>query len=108
MRPPPISLMPWRRLGGARRSLVNDGTLLNTCKTGAAPKGIAFDGLNLWVANYGGNTVSKIRATDCTVLATVPPWSLSSLWRAPLERGPRYERGTQRALGRERLEERVP
>jgi YVTN family beta-propeller protein len=48
----------------------NDGTLLNSCKTGAAPKGIAFDGLNLWVANYGANTVSKIRETDCTVLAT--------------------------------------
>ena len=28
--------------------------------TGASPDGVAFDGTNIWVANVGSNTVSKI------------------------------------------------
>ena len=33
-----------------------------------APYGIAFDGVNIWVANTGSNNVIKIRASDGTVL----------------------------------------
>jgi len=32
--------------------------------------GIAYDGFNLWIANYSGNTVTKLRASDGKVLAT--------------------------------------
>jgi len=30
--------------------------------TGAAPFGIAFDGTNMWTANYSGSSVTKIQA----------------------------------------------
>jgi YVTN family beta-propeller protein len=38
---------------------------------GTAPVGVAFDGTNIWVANYGGTTVSKINVSTNTVTATV-------------------------------------
>ncbi len=28
--------------------------------TGNAPRGVAFDGANIWVTNFGDNTVSKL------------------------------------------------
>ena len=31
---------------------------------GTHPTGIAFDGANIWVANYGSNNVTKLRASD--------------------------------------------
>lgn len=31
---------------------------------GSNPRGIAFDGANIWVANRNGNTVTKLRASD--------------------------------------------
>ena len=31
--------------------------------TGSNPEGIAFDGTNMWTANYGGNSVTKITPT---------------------------------------------
>jgi DNA-binding beta-propeller fold protein YncE len=34
------------------------------------PLGIAFDGANMWIANQGTGTVSKLRASDGTVLGT--------------------------------------
>ena len=38
---------------------------------GSAPKGIAFDGANVWVANNVSNTVSKLHASDGAALAWV-------------------------------------
>jgi DNA-binding beta-propeller fold protein YncE len=38
---------------------------------GSQPYGIAFDGQNLWTANFAEGTVSKLRATDGKVLNTV-------------------------------------
>lgn len=35
-----------------------------------APIGIAFDGANMWVANSGDNSVSKLRARDGKLLGT--------------------------------------
>ena len=32
--------------------------------------GIAFDGANIWVANYGSNNVTKLRASDGAILGT--------------------------------------
>ncbi|MGB5014813.1 MAG: hypothetical protein WBO68_12370 [Pyrinomonadaceae bacterium] len=37
---------------------------------GTNPFGVAFDGTNIWVANVTTNNVSKIRASDGTVVAT--------------------------------------
>jgi len=34
--------------------------MINYTGTGSNPKGIAFDGTNMWTANFGGNSVSKI------------------------------------------------
>ena len=41
----------------------NDGmraSAIVTVTVGAKPYGVAFDGSNIWVANYSDNTVSKI------------------------------------------------
>ena len=37
---------------------------------GSQPYGVAFDGANIWAANFGDGTVSKIQANDGTVLGT--------------------------------------
>src|SRR5580704_13871703 len=37
---------------------------------GNEPIGLAFDGANIWSANYGANTVTKARANDGQVLGT--------------------------------------
>ena len=37
---------------------------------GNGPQGVAFDGANIWVANYGSNNVTKLRASDGATLGT--------------------------------------
>jgi DNA-binding beta-propeller fold protein YncE len=37
-----------------------DGANLGTFAAGTSPFGVAFDGANIWVANAGSNTVSKL------------------------------------------------
>jgi hypothetical protein len=37
---------------------------------GSNPSGVAFDGANIWVANTGSNTVTKLRASDGSTLGT--------------------------------------
>src|SRR5450631_376212 len=39
---------------------------------GNLPVGIAFDGANLWVANEGASTVTKLRASDGSLVGTYP------------------------------------
>jgi DNA-binding beta-propeller fold protein YncE len=43
--------------------------VLGTFAVGTNPIAVAFDGANIWVANFGGN-VTKLRASDGTVLGT--------------------------------------
>jgi len=38
---------------------------------GSNPRGVAFDGTNIWVSNFSNNTVSKIDINSNTVAATV-------------------------------------
>jgi DNA-binding beta-propeller fold protein YncE len=38
----------------------SDGKDLGTFAVGSIPFGVAFDGANVWVANYNSNTVSKL------------------------------------------------
>ncbi len=42
--------------------LAATGAVLGTFSVGdsSCPTGVAFDGANIWVANYGGRTVSKL------------------------------------------------
>ena len=37
-----------------------DGAVLGTFAVGSGPTGVALDGANIWVANEGSNTVSKL------------------------------------------------
>ena len=37
---------------------------------GSYPRGLVFDGANIWVANDGSNSVTKLRASDGQVLGT--------------------------------------
>ncbi len=39
---------------------------------GSTPAGIAFDGANIWVANQDDNNVTKLRASDGTILGVFP------------------------------------
>jgi outer membrane protein assembly factor BamB len=39
-----------------------------TFKVGNQPRGVAFDGTNIWVANSGDDTVTELRASDGTVV----------------------------------------
>src|SRR5947209_17474468 len=36
------------------------------------PEGVAFDGVNIWIANSVGNTVTKLRASDEAYLGNFP------------------------------------
>ena len=38
----------------------SDGNLQDTFNVGYFPRGVAFDGANIWVANYGSDTVTKL------------------------------------------------
>src|SRR5215472_14783786 len=53
-------------------------TVFTTFPVGKEPVGIAFDGANIWTANSGDGTVTKLRASDGTVLGT-----FSSVGSAP-------------------------
>ena len=39
---------------------------------GSLPVGVAFDGANIWVANFNSNNVTKLRASDGALLGTMP------------------------------------
>jgi hypothetical protein len=41
-----------------------------TYGVGLSPEGVAFDGSNIWVANYGGNSVTKLLASTGAVVGT--------------------------------------
>ena len=46
------------------------GPGLGITTVGSNPVAVAFDGLDLWVANYNGNTISRVRASNGNLLAT--------------------------------------
>src|SRR5271154_3083983 len=62
--PPPvnfnaIALLRWYHIN-----------LTTTVAVGANPVGIAFDGANMWVANFNDNPLTKVRGNDGAVLGT--------------------------------------
>lgn len=38
----------------------SDGSIAGTFAVGTNAQGVAFDGVNIWVANGGSNTVTKL------------------------------------------------
>jgi len=56
---------------GVEKLRASDGALLGTFAAGSGPGRMAFDGANIWVANYGSNNVTKIRASDGSTLGTL-------------------------------------
>jgi len=59
----------WIREHGSEASTVCQPA---TSLAGTAPIGVAFDGVNIWVANSGDNTLTKLRASDGANLGTFP------------------------------------
>jgi DNA-binding beta-propeller fold protein YncE len=49
---------------------------VGTFAVGVEPHGIAFDGAHMWVANSGGGSVTKLRASDGQLVDSY--WSSSS------------------------------
>jgi DNA-binding beta-propeller fold protein YncE len=47
-----------------------DGKGLGTFAVGGKTLGVAFDGANIWVANYGSNNLTKLRASDGKAVGT--------------------------------------
>src|SRR5579863_8006461 len=46
----------------------NANTVPTEFPAGPNPVGVAFDGANIWIANYGASTVTKVRANDGAAL----------------------------------------
>lgn len=55
--------------GVVRKIRASDGLLLGTFSAGPDPRGMAFDGVNVWVASFDG-TVRKLRGSDGVLLGT--------------------------------------
>src|SRR5581483_5403827 len=51
--------------------LDGSGNVLQTIPIGNSPYYPAFDGRNIWVPNFGNSTVTVVRASDGSVLATL-------------------------------------
>ena len=60
----PISGWPIVTSNTVSKLRASDGQVLGTYPVGIGPIGIAFDGANIWVANYSSNNVTKLRASD--------------------------------------------
>ena len=61
----------------ALRKLDSAGTILQTVTTGSAPGIPVFDGTNIWVPNQVSNSVTVVRASNGSVLATLTGNGLS-------------------------------
>src|SRR5437660_862552 len=49
-----------------------DLTIQSFATQGLGPIGLTFDGVNIWAVNQNSNNVSKLRASDGTVLGVFP------------------------------------
>jgi DNA-binding beta-propeller fold protein YncE len=58
--------------GGKRlfKLCASDGSLLTTVTVGNQPKGLAFGGESVWVANSADDTITKVKASNGSVLGT--------------------------------------
>ena len=46
------------------------GAVLGTFAAGSGPSGVAYDGVNIWVTDFNGNTVTKLKASNGALLNT--------------------------------------
>jgi DNA-binding beta-propeller fold protein YncE len=46
------------------------GTTLGTFSAGSGPNGVAYDGGNIWVADFNGGTVTKLKASTGAISGT--------------------------------------
>ena len=58
----------WLAIG---MSSVSAAAVVKTIPVGSAPEGVSSDGTHVWVANFGGGTVSEIDASTGTVVKTI-------------------------------------
>jgi DNA-binding beta-propeller fold protein YncE len=58
-------------LAGTLLQLDAGGAVLQTVTVGAAPKFPAFDGTNIWVPNFAGNSITVVQASTGNVVATI-------------------------------------
>jgi hypothetical protein len=56
--------------------------LVTAFPTGTGPVGAAFDGANIWVANYGDNTVTELRCSDGSNQGTYSAGGSGPTWVA--------------------------
>jgi len=54
------------------------------CTVASSGYGVAFDGANIWVTNYGSNSVTKLRASDGSTLGTFTVGPSAILTIAPV------------------------
>ncbi len=58
-------------LAGTLLQLDASGAVLQTVTVGAVPRFPAFDGTNIWVPNYGDDSVTVVQASTGNVVATI-------------------------------------
>ena len=51
--------------------MARTGAVVGTYSVGTYPAGLAFDGTNIWVANNGSNSVTKLLASTGAVVGTI-------------------------------------
>ena len=57
--------------GTVSKLLASNGSLVGTNPVGTAPRGVAFDGTNIWVVNSGSNNVTKLKASDGSFIKAI-------------------------------------
>src|SRR2546426_7102057 len=67
LNPKQVGTLHW--YGGTNTAFTNFGLALSA-PAGTAPKGMAFDGSSIWVANSTSNNVKKLNIATGAVLAT--------------------------------------
>ena len=82
---------------------------------GAGSEGLAFDGANMWVANFNDNTVTELKASDGSLIRTVPagtaPFALAfdgaNIWVSELQRQQRNQVARQRRSAAGNIQRRI-
>lgn len=68
----PDAAVPSLTVGQLPGSSAADGTVLGTFPVGRGPFGVATDGAYVWVTNFYGQSVTKLRAADGQRVGTFP------------------------------------
>lgn len=66
------------------RRLNPNGSVAQTIPMAAVPSYMAFDGANLWVPNFGSNSITVVQVNSGAIVATIPG-NASNALNAPLQ-----------------------